>query len=144
MEREPVEIHIAFFLLGDPVDPAALTALLGVQADVHVAKGAPRVRSSSGEVFEQPRSVWGFSSEHAVVSNEIDDHFNWLLSKVSHAVEVLRSTSSRTTFIEVVLGGVRGSSFVFPSGLLALVAALDAQVGVVMRPSPVGLPVHSD
>ncbi len=126
------EIYIDFYLSGDPIDKKMLNSLLSAEPDVSIAKGEPRRRKSTGEITGvYSESVWGMTSKSKIFSNEIDDHCEWLLNKVSGSIEVIRSDPALRTDIEITM--VWATSFVLPPKLLELVRALDARIGVVIR-----------
>lgn len=137
MQRDSPEIQVALYLVGDPIEPLSLNALLNVEQEIYIAKGDPRVVKGNVRGFHKT-STWGFCSVQAIASDEIDNHADWLCSKVENAIDVLRSKPSREAFIEITIVttfSISGS-FVLPANLLELARKLDAKIGVGMRYQP--------
>lgn len=126
---------IVFYLIADSIDHEALNAQLGVQSIVSITKGDPRIYRPTGKVHGfYAESTWGFSSAQAIESDELDDHANWLLSKVSGSVEMLRSDKVRKAFIEItVITEMHSGSLVLPVAFLALATDLNAEIGAIVR-----------
>lgn len=133
MSYEITEIQIALYLVGDTIDDAALNSLLQVEPVVSVKKGDQRIQKSTGQTFgSYSESTWGFSSAQAVASNVLEDHTEWLWSKVSAAADKLRSNPAYKAWIEVTsTTKANTSSLHLPHRLSALAAELSATVGVV-------------
>ena len=127
------EIQVALYLVGDTIDDTVLNRLLQVEPVVSIKKGDQRVQKSTGQTFGfYSESTWGFSSAQAVRSSAIEDHTEWLCSKVSVATDKLRSNAEYKAWIEVTSTTEPDSNhFVLPSRLVALADDLSATVGVV-------------
>lgn len=128
------EVQIAFYLIGDAIDGAALGSLLQVEPMVSIKKGEQRIQKSTRQTFGfYPESTWGFSSAQAVESDKIETHTEWLRSKISKATCNLCSDAGHKIWIEVTAVNKDPSpSLVLPDRLLELASELNATVGVVM------------
>jgi hypothetical protein len=125
------EIELGFYLLGDIPEAMQLERLFGVTSSVSYRKGAPRIRRNTGErTGTHSESIWGFNTS-SIASNEMNDHAEWILTKVSPAAEFLASFPNARAFIEIILEA--GNSAVLPSRLIQFACDTDTEIGIVAR-----------
>lgn len=136
---EPDRKHAGFRLMGERLDPDAITLATGLTPHHSHRKGEQRPASRVGKRPPPWRSgIWILDSEDGLpqTNNHLEDHFTWLLDQLEPHIDVLRRIcAERQLSADFYCGyfmGQANSGFVLSAQTLTRIAALDltASVGV--------------
>jgi hypothetical protein len=127
------EKHATFRLVGERLDPEAITRATGLTPDRAIRKGDPVL--SLGEVVSHRRvGVWLIDSarELSQTDNHLEDHVVWLLELLEPVADVLRRLSGEQGLRADIGCGYFtsrwNSSFGFSAETLGRVAKLGASL----------------
>lgn len=132
---EPDEKHAIFRLVGERLDPEAITRATGLTPDRTIRKGDPVL--SRGEVVSHRRvGVWWIDSARQLprTDNHLEDHVVWLLDLLEPLADVLRRLSEEQGLRADIGCGYYtsrwNSSFGFSAGTVGRIAKLGASLGL--------------
>jgi Domain of unknown function (DUF4279) len=132
---EPEEKHATFRLVGERLDPEAITRATGLTPDRAVRTGDPVV--SRGRIVSRRRTgVWwiGSARELSRTENHLEDHVCWLLDLLEPVADVVRELSVEQGLTADIGCGYFtsrwNSSFGFSAETLGRVANLGASLGL--------------
>jgi hypothetical protein len=130
----PDRKHAAFRLMGDRLDPDAITQATGLTPDVIHRKGEPHVGSSGRHYGPWRSGLWSLDSEKGLDSsgNHLDDHLAWLLDQLEpHAHSLRRLATEQLLSADFWCGyfmGHANSGFGLSAKTIARIAALGADL----------------
>jgi hypothetical protein len=130
----PDRKHATFRLVGERLDPEAITRATGVTPDRTIRKGDPVL--SGGEVVSHRRlGVWWIDSARQLspTDNHVEDHVVWLLDLLEPLADVLRRLADEQGLRADIGCGYStsrwNSSFGFSAETLGRIAKLGASLG---------------
>lgn len=96
------EVVVRFFISGRDLNPAAVTAALGIDPDVCALQGEPRRLGDGRAVGVESDGYWSVGSGGKVVSKDVNDHFRHLLALLlPRADAIVAAASGGETFFDV-------------------------------------------
>jgi hypothetical protein len=131
---QPDEKHATFRLVGERLDPEAITRATGLIPDCAIRKGDP-VLSGGKVVSRRRRGVWWIDSARqlARTNNHLEDHVVWLLDLLEPLGDVLRRLADEQDLRADIGCGYFtsrwNSSFGFSAETLGRIANLGASLG---------------
>jgi len=130
----PDRKHASFRLMGDDLDPAAITSALGIKPSMSHRKDDQRKGESGTRRWRS--GLWDLDSEDAlaVAGTHLEDHLCWLLDRLDpHAATVRRLIADRGLRADFWCGyfmGQANSSVGSSAGTLERMAALGAALSL--------------
>lgn len=121
--------HATFRLWGPDLDPAAVTASLGILPSHVHARGEPRNRSGG----TWPHGMWYLSSGLHVPSEDLEAHLAWILDRIEPAVahiEEFRQHENTQADLFCYWEGDGNGGVEFNPVLLGRIAALGLKLGI--------------
>jgi Domain of unknown function (DUF4279) len=132
---KPDRKHAAFRLMGERLDPGAITQATGLTPDLSYSKGEPRPPARVGKQPPPwPSGHWSLDSEAALprIGNHLEDHLVWVLDQLEPHVETIRRLSEEqglhSDFWCGYFMGQANSGFGLDAKTLARIAALGADL----------------
>jgi hypothetical protein len=132
---EPDRKHAGFRLMGERLDPDAITQATGLTPHLSHRKGEPRPPSRVGKQLPPWRSgIWVLDSEEVLpqTGNHLDDHLIWLLDQLEPHVRTIHRLSAErglnSDFWCFYSMGQANSSFDLTARTVARIAAPGADL----------------
>jgi hypothetical protein len=95
---KPDRKHAAFRLMGERLDPGAITRATGLTPHLSHSKGEPRPPTRTGKQPPPwPGGIWIVDSESAMAlgGNHLEDHLVWVLDQLEPHVETIQRLSEQ-------------------------------------------------
>jgi hypothetical protein len=125
-------VRVTFCFSKVELDPAAVTAAVGVNPTDVEHQGEVRRNFAGDVVGTYDRGSWYLSSEGAVESKDINDHFRYLLEHLLPARDTFVQAPGGETYFDVLWKSTylyAGTGPLIDSASIAGIAALGAGVG---------------
>jgi len=136
-------VGVDFCLSGDELEPGVVTSRIGIPPSVSARRGDARLGPQGREVGTHNIGLWRLSSEGAVLSKDINDHFAVLLDRLLPHQAVLREFAAageaffivfwESSYLYAGTGPVIDSRAV--SGAAALGAGMDFDIYQIDEPT---------
>ena len=128
--------RVTFRVIGEALDPEALTQLTGMQPETAYRRGDLRIRRDTGEPYAPYRlGMWAVTSRGNVdeIGPSVEDHIVWLLERLEpHApalAKLIREHDARTDFYCGYWQRRWNSAWELTANTLRRVVALGASFG---------------
>jgi hypothetical protein len=134
--EKPDQRRASFRLMGDRLDPDAITRATGLTPDVSHRKGDAHTSSRGRHFPPWPNGLWSLPSEQGLPStgNLLEDHLTWLLDQLEpHSETLMRLSAEQGLTADFWCGyfmGQSNSSFGLTARTLARIAALGADLAL--------------
>ncbi len=136
-------VGVDFCLSGNELDPGIVTSSIGITPSFSARRGDARLGPRGREVGTHKVGLWRLSSEGAVVSKDVNDHFAFLLERLLPYQAVLREFAAAGQAIFIVFWE---SSYLYAgtgpavdaravSGAAALGAGMDFDIYQIDEPT---------
>jgi hypothetical protein len=135
--EEPDKKRVGFRLVGDLLDPEAITRATGLTPSLSHRKGEVRSPYSSGRTPPPwPTGVWMMHSEDGLpeTGNSLEDHLTWLLDAIEPHAETLQRLAAEqhltADFYCSYFMAQGNSGFALSARTVRRIAAIGADLGV--------------
>jgi len=126
------KVRVTFCFSKVELDPAAVTAAVGLNPTDVDYQGDVRRNFAGDVVGTNDRGSWYLSSEGAVESKDVNDHFRYLLEHLLPARDTFVQASGGETYFDVLWKSTylyAGTGPLIDAASIAGIAALEAGVG---------------
>ena len=126
--------YAAFRLVGEDLDPEAVSRALGLEPDVARAKGEEITAGRVGPARQQRTGIWSLSTENHLTSTSLDSHLGHLLGRIEPSrsqLEALRRDDDiRADFLCYWRSATGHGGPEVSAETLGRIAALGASLGI--------------